>query len=162
MLHVPVFAAAAASGRFTPPTPTLSHTASGQFTITNYNPTYIYTFTNVSGGGSVTNTAGVLTGMPAISRWSIKATSPKSSVSVLAYMERKQYTTTPTNVDVSYIHTPPSHGIVNYGTNAVPGSRWMYCSDGQTNESQHQEGTQVKNSTPSGYTDQYGEWFKTT
>lgn len=148
-----------------PAKPTLNHhTTAGQFIITNYSPSLIYTATLVSGSGSATlNTStGVYTLSSQNARFSVTAKyAAGTSESTAGYMERAQYTTTATNVDVSYIHGLPQHGVINYGGYSIPGSRWTYCLEASYGgECPHQEGTNVKNATPSGYTDSYGEWWR--
>lgn len=150
------------SGRAVADKPILDHhTATGQFVITNYDANLTYN-TSVNSGSVSFISASVISLSSADSICTITARLPKSiSNSASATAERKTYTTTPTNVDVSYIHGLPQHGVINYG--GAPGTRWTYCLEAPYGgECPHQEGTNIKNATPSGYTDSYNEWWKVT
>ena len=139
------------------------HTATGQFIITNYSSSLVYTTALVSGGGTATlNTGtGVYTLSSTTARFSItvgySGSSPQSAAD---FMERRPYTATQGYPDVSYIHPPPAHGV---NIPNVIGARWLYCNQFDPpleQECGHQEGTMVKAGTPAGYTDSYGEWWK--
>lgn len=154
------------------------HTATGQFIITNYNASLVYTATNISGGGTATlnTTTGVYTVSSATSRWSVSAAyavgAPQSAVD---YMERKAYT-------YSYVQTgcsPNCRGIccgcgptVNC-SNCCPqlggcgccgdgscGADGCICCGGSAGCTPTYGN--VKDATPSGYNDSYSEWWKVT
>jgi len=151
-------------GLSAPAAPIMDHyTATGQFVITNYDSSLVYTTALVGGSGTATlNTSnGVYTLSSTTARFSISAgysaSSPQSAVD---FMERTPYTATQGYPDVSYIHAPPAHGI---NIPNVIGARWLYCTQFAPpleQECGHQEGTMVKASTPAGYTDSYGEWWR--
>ena len=151
-------------GLSAPAAPIMDHyTATGQFVITNYDSSLVYTTALISGSGTATlNTStGVYTLSSTTARFSVKAgysaSAPQSAVD---FMERTPYTATQGEADVSFIHAPPEHGV---NIPNVIGARWLYCLQFPPPlelECGHQEGTMVKAATPSGYTDSYGEWWK--
>lgn len=151
------------TGLSAPAAPVMDHhTATGQFIITNYDSSLVYTATLVSGTGSATlNTStGVYTLSGANSRFSVTAgyaaSAPQSDAD---FMERKAYTCTTTfnYYEHPYINATPGacHGA---GAGVCPGS-WTVCTD-SGGFCGHNDLTATKNATPSGYTDSYNEWWR--
>jgi hypothetical protein len=141
-----------------PPTPTLSHTALGQFTITNYNSALDYVVTNGTRSGAVITVPTATSTMNVTAAYAAGA-----PVSAAAYGERKAYTY---HFDVtdgaSYYHAPPADGYApNFGV-GPDGSATYFCQDLGTggDSCYHNVGVNHKDNLPSGYTDQFGEWFK--
>ena len=140
-----------------PATPDLSHTAYGQFTITNYDASLTYAVTNGTRTGAVITVPSVNSTMTVTSAYGSGA--PTSGA---RSGERKAHRGTSSNVTVSYIHAPPAHGLSN--VDGTPGSYFIRCNQFAPpleGECGHQEGYNVLVNEP-GYTDQYGEWFKIT
>lgn len=139
------------------------HTTTGQFVITNHNPSLVYTTALISGSGTATlNTGtGVYTLSSTTARFSISAGySAGSPQSAVDFMQRTPYTATQGPQDVGYLHGLPADAI---NIPNVIGARWLYCVDaggGTGSECAHNEGYMIKASTPSGFTDSYGEWWK--
>lgn len=154
-----LLAVTAGGGRVVPAKPTLTHhTTTGQFRITNYDASLTYTLSVTA--GTATRSGDIITMSNANSVCTVTARLPKSvSSSAAATAERKAYTAVQGGADVSYIHGLPADGVNIPGT---IGARWLYCTEGQPGEAQHQEGPMVKGSLPSGYTDSYSEWWKVT
>lgn len=154
-----MIATAAGGGRAVAAKPTLTHyTATGQFQITNYDANLTYTLSVTA--GTATRSGAIITMSNANSICTVTAKLPKSiSDSPAATAERKAYTAVQGPADVSYIHGLPADGV---NIPSTIGARWLYCTEGQPGEAQHQEGTMVKGSLPAGYTDSYNEWWKVT
>ena len=152
------------------------HTSIGQFIVTNPAPSLVYTTTLVSGSGAANfnSSTGVFTLTGVNSRFSVTAgyasTAPQSAAD---FMERMAYTSyndpvCSDNCAPAY-HWPNGCGGPNCcnannncwgpssvdgncaadGTICCGGSRGQTCSD-----------RFIKNATPSGYTDSYGEWWR--
>jgi len=136
-----------------PATPTLTHTALGEFTIGNYDAALTYVVTNGTRVGAVVTVPGADSVMTVTAAYA-----PGAPASPAKSGERKSYTTTPTDVFESYVHGLPPDGVSNYGGSAAPGTVWLYCT-APAGESLHQRGINRLINQP-GYTDQYGEWFK--
>lgn len=161
MPSLAMIATAAGGGRAVAAKPTLTHyTVTGQFQIINYDANLTYTLSVTA--GTATRTNGIITMSDPNSVCTVTARLPKSIAdSSAATAERKAYTGVPGPADVSYVHPPPQHGVINYGSPI--GARWTYCIEASYGgECPHQEGTNVKASTPAGYTDSYNEWWKVT
>ena len=152
------------------------HTSAGQFVITNYDSNLSYTPILITGSGTATlNTGtGVYTLSNANARFSVSAGyssgSPKSAVD---YMERKSYTYSPVTTCVdncaSAYYWPagncPGPNCCNAFNNCWGGSVDGYCAADGTiccggSRGQTCTTTNVKDGTPSGYTDSYGEWWR--
>lgn len=132
-----------------PAVPTLQHTGYGQFTITNYDPALTYTLTLVSGGGTANRVGAVITLSNVNARFSITAAyAAGATQSTAGFFERKAYTYTEEFYDCYYTQDP---------CGSCPGGWW--CGDfGWTRQCCNVR--QIKNPTPSGYTDQFGEWAR--
>ena len=176
--------AVSGAGRVTPPAPTFSKPATGQFQISNYSPLNTYTLTLVSGSGtaSLNTSTGVVTLSGADSRYSVRAKGPKQMLSALGYVERKSYTYSPVNQPYacgSYsCNCSTSWGACGCGSCAgypsPNGQSWGQCgcpgdmcwynpqTSCQTCTTYCDNWVNVKNATPSGYTDSQGEWWKIT
>ena len=167
-----------------PPAPVMDHhTSTGRFIITNYSPTLSYSATNISGGGSATLDAGsgVYTVSSANSRWSITAAyAIGANLSNPDFMERLAYTYSSVNYPYacgSYqcnctsgwgscgcgtCAGYPSPNGQSWGQCGCPGDMCWYNPNTQcgTCTSYCDNWVSVKNGTPSGYSDSYGEWWK--
>lgn len=162
MPNIAVFTAASAGGRAIAVKPTLTHhTTIGQFRITNYDATLTYNLSATA--GTATRSSDIITLSAVDSVCTVTARLPKSvSNSTAATAERKEYDATQGAQDVGYLHGLPAHGV---NIPNVIGARWLHCVDaggGTGSECAHNEGNMVKASTPSGYTDSFGEWWKVT
>lgn len=164
-------------GLSAPEAPVMNHhTSAGQFIITNYNSSLAYTpiLITGSGGASLNTSTGVFTLSSTNARFSISAGyssgSPQSS---LAYMERKSYTysnvTTCTDNCGSAYYWPsgncPGPNCCNSFNNCWGGGVDGNCAADGTiccggSRGQTCTTTSVKNATPSGFTDSYGEWWR--
>ncbi len=157
------------------------HTSTGQFIITNYNSSLVYTATLVTGSGTATlNTGtGVFTLSSANARFSVTAgyasTAPQSSAD---FMERKSYIYTndpicSDNCASAYNYPDPNNNCYQQGhPNCCNSSNscWGSGVDGNCaadgticcggSRGQTCNNNYVKNATPSGYTDSYGEWWR--
>lgn len=164
MPNVTILSVTAAGGRVVPSKPTLNHhTTTGQFVITDYNSSYTYS-ASVTAGTITWVSASVISLSNANSIATITARLPKSiSNSSPATAERKAYTYS-MSITNSYQHdwingTPGAcEGYSNWGTGPAGASGYA-CLDTGYN-CQHSDAINVKNSTPSGYTDSYNEWWK--
>lgn len=138
-----------------PSVPALSHTAAQQFTITNYDAAHYYEVTN---GTRVDN---VITAASGNTTVTVKAAyASGATLSAARNGAVQPYTAVQASADVSFVHAGSEHGVNIPGT---IGARWLYCREFPWGgECGHQEGWMVKDTSPSGsgYTDQYGEWFK--
>ena len=160
---MPVLAAIAGSssgGRFTPEKPILAHgTQTGDFIISNYDPSLIY---NISvNSGTITRNGSVISLSNSDCICTIYASPPKGIIlSSPATAERKSYT-----------YSSGQNCVNNCQPNGGPsGPNSCWCGSlnpqgdlccggcyGQTCSSFN-----IKNATPSGYTDSYNEWWKVT
>lgn len=89
------FGAGGGGASFVAPKPTLQWYTTGKFRITNFNPDFRYTFSNVSGGGSLTQEGdgSILYLSASNSAWNVYAWGPKSvNPSPAGYCERKART----------------------------------------------------------------------
>jgi hypothetical protein len=163
MSRLAFFATAGAGLGAVPAKPTLTHhTTTGQFRITNYDSTLIYNLSVTS--GTATRSADIITLSNANSICIVTAKLTKGvNNSPSATAERKAYTFYVESVN-SYQHdwinaTPGAcEGYLNYGT-GPNGASGYACLDTGYN-CQHTDIINRKNSTPSGYTDSYNEWWK--
>lgn len=153
-----IIAASAAGGKgVIPSTPTISHGASaGTFTITNYDSRLRYVVTSGSVSGSTINLG---TGGTVQSQ--IVAYSPKGvSSSPSKTMERRTITYSYVQVGTapgscSYLPHCGSCGNCPSCAQCTPsGGLCIFCSGGGPIFDW------VKNGTPSGFTESYGEWWK--
>lgn len=152
------------------------HTATGQFIITNYNSSLVYTATLVSGSGtaSLNTSTGVYTLSGANSRFSVTAAyGAGATQSTADFMERKAYTYTPVttctdNCASAYFWPAgncPGPNCCNAFNNCWGGGVDGNCAADGTiccggSRGQTCTTTNVKNATPAGYTDSYGEWWR--
>lgn len=151
-----VIAAAAAGGMgFVPSKPTLTHAAStGQFTITNYDAALTYVLSATA--GTPTRSGPTLSLSNANSIGTVKARGPKGLTdSAGGTAERKAYTYYSVHENVGECGPGPDCSChPGYGphwdTDPQLGSVNPHCS----------RDVSYKNSTPSGYTDSYSEWWK--
>jgi len=172
-------------GLSTPNSPTMTHTASGQFTINSYNSSLVYTPTLVSGSGtaSLNTGTGVFTLSSTTARFMVTAGwSAGATQSGNGFMERTPYTYTSVNQPYACgTHQCncstswgscgcggcggyPSPNGQSWGQCGCPGDMCWYnpgttC---QTCTSYCDNFVNVKNGTPSGYVDQHGEWSRVT
>lgn len=137
-----------------PAAPILAHSGAGKFTIQNYDPSLTYTTARVTGTGTVTQSGSVLTLSDATARFSVTsgyaAGAPQSTP---GFVERRPYT-----YHQEYVHNgwrywwpPPTSNDCGTWSNGDP-----WCREptfGWEN---------VKDATPAGFTDSYGEWARTT
>lgn len=164
-------------GLSSPSAPIMNHyTTAGQFIITNYVSSLAYTATLITGGGAATlNTVtGVYTLSNVNARFSITAGySPTAPQSTSAFMERKSYTYTPVTTCVDNCASAyfwpagncPGPNCCNAFNNCWGGGVDGYCAADGTICCGGSRGstcttTNVKDPTPSGYTDSYGEWWR--
>jgi hypothetical protein len=136
--------ATSGAGRYTPNKPSISHGASKSvFVIDNYVAAESY---SLSQGSRTDNTISLATSGTVSSTVSSIAPKPGSS-SPTTVIDRMDYTYT------TYI-SGYGPGPCNY----LPGCGYIciYCSPGPP------QYTTYQNSTPSGYTDSYGEWWRVT
>ena len=159
-----IFAAKDLRGSGYPPAqPTFAHTAYGQFQITNYNSVYRYVITVTNGTTSGPDASGFITlsGTDAIATVTpyFGPSGPSGTV------ERKAYT---------YYYGSATSCADNCMPNGGPGGpNTCWCGSlnpqgdlccggcyGQTCTT-YQTGP-FKNATPSGYSDSYSEWWKTS
>jgi hypothetical protein len=157
---MPAFlAAVAAGGRLAPAKPALIHTGPGQVTISNYDATITYQL--AVNFGTATRAGAVITTTAAASTLTVTPTSPRGITGPSSMFTRQPYTTTPVaDIDPYSEHALPAHGAPNYG--GAPGTTFIYCNDFGGGFAVHNEGHNVKNATPSGFTDAHGEWAQTT
>jgi len=144
-----------------PVVPTLSHTGYGEFTITNYNGAYTYNLTLISGTAGISRVGAVITVTNVNARYSITASnSPGAAESPIAYFERKAYT----------YHSGGQTCNDNCQPGGGPGGEgdcWCgyragdLCCGGCYGQTCY-DNPPVKDSTPSGYTDSLGEWWRLT
>lgn len=153
-----VLGASAAAGRFVPTKPSLSWTGLGQVTISPFDANLSYNVTVNS--GSVTRSGAVVTLSSRNAVATITASSPKGGSSPQSTFERREYTFTT-------VVTGPAPILDSFETSSFS------CPSGYNFEDYGAQGrfcrlygpaptTQVKNSTPSGFSDQYGEWGRVT
>lgn len=155
-------AVAAASGRFTPSKPTVARNNSTSFVINNYDPTYQYVLTPSSGTAS--RSGSVVTLSAPNATCTVVAYPPKGVTgSTQSSYEVKAYTYTNT---ATYHDTTPSAYAADMAR-----STGTYCPWGGSYNggglcvfpsSGYYTYADVKDSTPSGYTDSGTEWFRTT
>lgn len=164
-----------------PATPVMSHTATGQFTITNYDARAVYTLTRVSGGGTATRNGAVVTLSDPNARFSIVAAfavgAPQSGT---GFMERKAYTYTLVNQPYPCGSHQcncrqewgscgcggcggfPSPNSQSWGQCGCPGDMCWYnpttVCDSCT--SYCDNWVNVRNGTPAGFADKHGEWSR--
>lgn len=167
-----------------PAKPTFAHTAAGKFTIQNYDSNVVYTTTLVSGGGTASRSGAVITLSDVNARFSVSAGyAANAPQSALGFVERKAYTYHSENQP----YACGSHqcncrsewancgcecgggGCGCYGNSSqswgqcgCPGTMCWYnqrtvC---DTCTSYCDNWVQVKDGTPSGYADAFGEWSK--
>lgn len=163
MPNIAVIAAPSGAGRVSPAKPTLTHyTTTGQFQITNYDANLTYTLSVTA--GTATRSDDIITMSNANSICTVTATGPKSlEASTAATAERKAYTYS-FNVTGGYYHNTPADGYApNFGQ-GPDGSSTYFCQQvgSDPNGCYHEQGTNQKAATPSGYTDSYNEWWKVT
>lgn len=145
------------------------HTVTGQFKVTNYISTLAYTPTLISGSGTATlidSVNGIFSLSSTTARFSVTAgysvSAPQSVLGVTSFMQRTPYVAVEGPQEVGYLHALPPHGV-NIPTTI--GATWVICTDsggGEGQECAHREGTMIKGSLPSGFTDSYGEWWRVT
>jgi len=154
------------------------HTTIGQFVVTNYDSNLAYTPTFISGSGTATlidSVNGVFSLSSTDARFSISSGySQASPQSAVGYMERKKYTTHPEPVYVD--NCAPAY---SWPSGNCPGpnccNAYNNCWGGGVDGNCGADGTiccggsrgqsivgynDVKNGTPEGYTDSYGEWWR--
>lgn len=168
------FASAVTSSAKAPSSaPVLSHTAKSQFTIQSYNSSLVYTATLLSGSGTanLNTSTGVYSLSDANARFSVTAAySSNGTQSPAAIMEVKAYTCTYYNHPYQNCTTscypacgPTLAGNEPYGLPCCWG--WSYngaglcCTTGCSTVDNY---TCDKDPLPLGYTDTYGEWWRTT
>lgn len=147
---------ASSGGRYIPSNPTATHTGTGQFTITNYLGYQEYILSNTS---TANRTENIVTLSNSNDNTTIHAAPPKLGVTSASpvYVERKEYTynvpyTVYVQTGFDVIPAPCPAGWTCYGD----------CSSGTCGKSYGYEDPRccLKDPTPSGYSDEYGEWAK--
>jgi hypothetical protein len=166
-----------------PAQPVVSHTAYGQFTIANLQPSVTYTFTRLSGSGTATRNGSVVTLSSADARFQVTAgygaSGPQTDP---AFMERKSYTYHMENHQYACGSHQcncrqdwgscgcgtcggyPTPNAGSWGQCGCPGDMCWYnpvtvC---DTCTSYCDNWVQVRDATPAGYADKFGEWSKVT
>jgi hypothetical protein len=149
-----------------PAAPVMKHTATGKFTIQNYDATLAYTTVRVAGGGTASRSGAVVTLSDVNARFSITAgyaaSSPQSG---LGYFERKAYTYTDGGQSCSPNCRPISGNCFN-GTGSCQGdgscgADGTICCGGSMGSTCTDNPDIKDNYGPQGYVDQFGEWAKT-
>lgn len=159
MVFAVVSGVGASGGRFVPANPTATHTAAGQFTISNYVSTQAYILSNTS---TASRSGAIVTLSNTDDSTTVHAAPPKLGVTSVSpvYVERKAYTF---NVPFSYFvqtgfqtgPAPCAPGWTCYGSCGPGGS----CGRGTGYQ---QPACCLKDPTPSGYNDSFGEWARIT
>lgn len=153
------FPAIAAGGRTTPVKPALTHTGTGQVTISNYDASLDYLLS--VNFGTASRTGAVITTTAPASTLTVTPRSPRGISGAAGTFARQPYTTTPVADIIGYSeHDLPPHGAPNYG--GLPGTTFIYCNDFGGGFAVHSEGHNVKNATPAGWADAHGEWARIT
>lgn len=138
--------------------PTFTQSAAGSFTISNYNSLYTYTATVTAGTVTISGSSVTLSNANSVA--TVNVSYARAVPATPGTVERKAYTYTTPEYDQSY----NPNGDLN--TNVNPNS-WT-CPPGWTAGGgawgvgicRIYPGTTYKDSTPSGYTDSNGEWWK--
>lgn len=144
------------STRIIPIKPDISHTAFGQFTISEETYRENLTYSLSSTSGLVSRNGSVITVNDPNTVVTVIASTAKGGSALPSTIERKSYTyTTPYFVQTGPFYTyngPCAPGSTCYGT----------CGEGTNNCGVTPGYTTccAKDSTPSGYSDLYGEWSK--
>lgn len=151
----------AGGGRFIPDKPTLVRSASGQFTISNYNSNYQYVVSANSGTATRSGNTVTMSGTNAVC--TVTAYPPKGVIaSIQSAFERRAYTSTSTAV---WNDTTPAP----YAANIGPGAQGAVCPWGGSHNggglcvfpsSGYTTYTNTRDATPSGFTDHSTEWCK--
>lgn len=160
-----MLATIAGGGKIVASKPTLSHTATNQFTIGNYDSTFIYTITNGTRSGAIVTPSGASTVCTVVAR------SPKGTVnSTSSTCEYRTITSSWVGnfiMQVYRIHNRPCHAP---DCGSCPGANGVGCSAACSfygdNECGHQDGyiscSLVEDSPPSGFTKAFSQWARTT
>jgi hypothetical protein len=131
------------------PTPTVRHSATGQWTITNPDPALIYTTQTTSGAATITNNVVTCTSGNSTTTLSaqVSVSGPKSDI----YLERRAITCTNVVIDSRFTSCTECAGCCEGGWNCEDyGPNGIYCRLYQCQT----------DPTPSGYGNEYGEWFR--
>lgn len=147
-------AAAASGGRFVPDKPSLTHgTATGKFTIQNYDASFTYTLSTGSRSGNTITLATSGTVVCTVTAKSLKGT-VNSSAGSAERRDRSGYNVHENRSECGpgpECSCHPGFGA-HWDTDPQLGSVNPHCS----------RDTWYWNSPPSGFTDSYSEWWKTT
>jgi hypothetical protein len=153
-----LLAAVATGGRLAPAKPALVHSGPGQVTISNYDENVTYQL--AVNFGTASRVGAVITTTAAASTLTVTPVSSRGIAGAPATFTRQPYTTSQvSDIDPYSEHPLPAHGAPNYG--GAPGTTYVYCNDFGGGFAVHTEGHNVKNATPSGFTDAHGEWAQT-
>lgn len=149
----------AGGGRFTPDKPTVTHhTAKGQFVISNYDSSLTYNISVTA--GTVTRSGNIITLSNANAIATISSVSPKgASSSGNATAEVKAYTYYTVHYNRAQCGPGPNCSAAACGESGW-GEHWDTSPEGWSINPHCSKNESFKNSTPSGYTDSYGEWWK--
>lgn len=149
---------------FPPAKPTLTHSAYGQFTISDFNPLYTYGLTVTAGTATRSNAVITLSAVDATltvtPSFGPTGTSVTAQRKAYTYHTENQQTCSPNCRAISgncYSDPNPCQGdgsCAADGTICCGGSAGSTCT-GNPNAI-------VKDSTPSGFTDSNSEWWKIT
>jgi hypothetical protein len=176
MISPALIASSATSTRFIPTKPTLSWTAFGQVTISNFNSNLAYSLSVDSGTATRSGSVVSLSSINAIV--TITSSSPKGGTSTASTFERRAYTFTTTNVQsctdncasaYSWPGNCPGPNCCDANNNCWGGGVDGYCAadgticcGGSRGQTCTTNTITTKNATPDGFTDQYGEWGRVT
>lgn len=160
-----LISSAAGAGRFVADKPALTHSAYGEFTITNYSSNLSYAVSVTSGTASISS--GILTMSSTDATATITVSSPKGG-SLSSTAERKAYTyyytqsttCTPNCRAISGNCFDGSGSCQGDGSCAADGT--ICCGGSQGSTCTTVTNGPYKNATPSGYSDDNSEWWKTT
>ena len=164
-----MFATIAGGGKIVAGKPTLFHTATNQFTIQNYDSTFIYTVTNGTRSGSIVTPSSASTVCTVLARAPkglVNSTSSTCEYRTITFSWVGNFVITN-----FYNHGRLFGGVCHTNTcGSCPGANGVGCSaacsfaPGDT--CNHQDGyiscSQVENPPPSGFTKAFGQWARTT
>lgn len=160
-----MFATIAGGGKIVAAKPTLSHTATNQFTIGNYDSTFIYTITNGTRSGAIVTPSGASQSCTVVARAPKGITN--STASTCEYRTITSSWVGNFIMQVYRIHGAPCHAP-NCGN--CPGANGVGCSAACSvygdSECGHQDGyiscSLVEDPPPSGFTKAFSQWARTT
>jgi len=152
-------AAAAGGGRFIPTKPDLVWTNYGQINISNFSTNLSYSISVNNGSVSTSSSLISLSSINAI--LTVTSSSPKGGTSQASTFERRSYTfstTSSTSCSPNCRIAAFINGQWTCQGDGSPGADGTICCGGSAGQTCTTTNTTVRNATPSGFIDQYGEW----